>query len=145
MPYLQQFASRRFVVASLVIAVLGTAALTSPAAGASPAPATISPLQVTPGGTQATVTFTTSLPTTVVYAATPAKTTATPAAASQFGLDDVLGPLTDVISSAGTPSAGGYRTQYQLTLKTLQSYTAYDLVVIATTQAGERLTANSRF
>ena len=147
----RSFIHRLIAAATLAVAVLGTATLGVPAASAqrpSPtAPSTplpvlssISPLQVKPGGTEATVTFTTSVPTTIVYAATPAKAAAAPAAASQFGLGDILESVTEE-----RPLAGGYQTQYQLALKNLQSYTAYDLVVIATTQAGERLTANTRF
>jgi hypothetical protein len=136
---------RILIGAVALAAVFGSGAITAPAASA--APATISPLQVKPGGTQATVTFTTSAPATVVYAATPVRpsASATPARAGQFGLGDVLGPLTGGAGGGATPSAGAHRTQHELTVKNLESYTAYDLVVIATTQAGERLTANARF
>jgi len=167
--------TRRLVLAvGLTAAVLGTTMLSVAPAGADPPPqrtipaivspptggvvtapsrggplagvaASITPLQVQVGGTQATVTFTTSAPTAVTFTLT--DVSGTPPSPPPAGpLGGVTGPLAGgVLLTGDAPSPASFKTAHQLTLKPLTSNTTYDVFVAATTQAGQRLTGSARF
>lgn len=171
------FATRLLVAAGLTAAVLGTSTLGvapagadlppprtipaiigAPAVGAISIPqrgvgpltsvmASITPLQVEVGGTQATVTFSTAEPTVVTYdlkevTGTPVQ----PPTQPQRPLDGVRAPVTGGVATIGdTPSPAAYKTQHQLPLKPLKANITYDVFVSATTQSGQRLTGSARF
>ena len=168
-----QFARRLILGAGLTAALLGAAArgvapanadtaprhavpatVSTPAGGADPAPqrgsttvaaATITPLQVQAGGTQATVTFSTSEPTAVTFQLKEV-TGAPPPQPPSGPLGGVTAPISGGVATTGdTPPPASFKTMHQLLLKSLKSNTTYDVFVVATTRSGQRLTGSARF
>jgi len=151
----RSFARRLILAAGLAAAVLGTAALGGPAAGADPPPlrpivATVAPslgpLGVSVKGTEATVIVTSSVPTAVTYEVKRVGATPPPSHPPRGPLGGVANPLgtVGVATTGDTPPPSAYRDKHEIALKGLTSNTAYDVFVAATTQAGERLTAQTR-
>jgi hypothetical protein len=169
------FTRRLILAAGLTAAVLGATALgaasasadtpprrtvpaivSTPAGSADPAPqrgtrpataavASITPLQVQVGGTQATVTFSTSEPTAVTYELKVVGAPPPPSPPS-----GPLGGVTTLVSGSVattgvTPPPAAFKTQHSIPLKNLKSNTTYDVFVAATTQSGQRLTGSARF
>lgn len=147
----RSFTRRLLAAATLAVALLGTATLSVPAASADPAPRgapTISPLHVQPGGTEAMVRFTTSEPTTVVVDYRPAGVTPLRqpqavetgvAAAAPSRVPAVIrqeGSLQHLLRASSS---------HEQKLTGLTSNTAYEVSVTATTEKGQRLTAETRF
>ncbi len=99
------------------------------------------------GGTQATVTFTTSEPTAVTFelkevTGAPVQ----PPSQPPGPLGGVRAPITGGVATTGdTPPPASFKTMHQLVLKPLKSNTTYDVFVVATTQSGQRLTGSARF
>jgi hypothetical protein len=159
MPDFQSSAKRLVVAAGLAAAVVGVTALGGTAARADPPrpvpvavgtfTQTISALRVQAGGTEATVSFTTAEPTLVSIDHKRAGTTAT--LPSQLlgtrPLDAVRAPLAGgAVATAGvTAPLTTYKTAHQIPLKNLESNTTYDVSVVATTQSGEQLRAQTQF
>jgi hypothetical protein len=148
---------KRFIVAAGVAAgVLGSAALGGPAAGADSPPLRAVPAAVAPAlsilgvetrGTEATAIVTSSVPTAVSYELEPVSTTPPPSRPPRGPLGGVINPLDTggVATTRDTPPPATFERKHGLPLRNLTSNTTYDLFVAATTQSGQRLTAQTRF
>jgi hypothetical protein len=148
----RSFVSRFTIAAGLAVAVLGGAAMPAPAAGIDPigpapvrtlGPVTsLSTINVQPGGTVATVSFTSSEPTSASVSVKPAGT-------STGGHLPVAGgvalPTSVAVSIGDTPSVPVYETSHSVKLTQLKPNTAYDVDVSAQTQSGVQLSGQAHF
>jgi hypothetical protein len=157
MPNHHPFVRRLGIAAGVAAAIVSTVAFHGTIAGAQPAPAvvggsiavaapSISALHVQAGGTAASVSFTTSEPTAIAFDLTGPSAVPAPVSPAPRGpLGDARAPLTGGATTGELPAADAYQTQHLLPLTQLTSNTTYDLVVAATTQSGQRLSAQTRF
>jgi hypothetical protein len=152
MAHVPSFARRLLLAAGLTLGAVAPAALgVLPAVAA--APPTLTILGVSPGGTQADVTATSSVPVAITYSVHVAPARVVPGGTVAAGtlaasapalrqIDGVLAPVTGVLDP-GTPLH--YDTKHIFRLTGLKPNTAYDLNIAGTTEAGEHLTAHARF
>ena len=167
----RSFAARFMIAAGLAVAILGSAALPAPAAGVDPTtvaphpvtgptpttgPVTgplptvgltntqgpsLSSINVQPGGTVATVTFTSSEPTSASVSVKPSGTAPT----GHLPVD--AGQARPVIGGTigDTPPAPVYETSHTQKLTNLKPNTAYDVNVSAQTKTGVQLSGQAHF
>ncbi len=152
------FAKRFIAAAALAAAVLGATTLRVPTAGAdTPKPPigtiaplevlpTISPVRVEAGGMEATISFTTSVPTTASISHRPVSAVAprqlpagvaavvSPLRTSQITLAAATAPLHQIETLS---------TSHQFKLTGLTPHTAYDVAVTATTETGQQLSGQT--
>jgi hypothetical protein len=145
------FVTRLVIAAGLACAVLGSAAAPAPAAGIDPvtqAPVrtigsgpTLSTINVQPGGTLATVTFTSSEPTS-------ASVSVAPSAAAPTGHQPVVNGQSRPVSVGAIgdmPSIPVYESSHSVKLANLKPNTAYTVTVSAQTQSGAQLSGQAHF